>query len=160
MIILGVDPGKTGALAVVQVEKKQGVVLAVLDTPTHAISKGKTEVDAVQIANWIENKRSNFGIDHAYVERVSSRPGQGVVSVFDFGKSYGAVMGVLAAIKMPTTFITPAEWKRNLRVPSDKKASRGRASQLMPSSSTYWPLVKHDGRAEAAMIGLYGANAR
>jgi hypothetical protein len=44
-----------------------------------------------------------------------------------------------------------------LRVPAEKDGARARASQLIPAGASWWPLVKHDGRAEAALIALYGS---
>jgi hypothetical protein len=46
-----------------------------------------------------------------------------------------------------------------LGVPAAKDGSRARASQLMPAATHHWPLVKHDGRAEAALIGHCGLSA-
>jgi hypothetical protein len=34
--------------------------------------------------------------------------------------------------------------------------ARARATQLLPAAAHRWPLVKHDGRAEAALIAYYG----
>jgi hypothetical protein len=41
-------------------------------------------------------------------------------------------------------------------VPAEKDGARARASQLLPQHAGHWPLKKHDGRAEAALIALYG----
>jgi hypothetical protein len=41
-------------------------------------------------------------------------------------------------------------------VPAAKDGARARASQLLPGAADQWPLVKHDGRAEAALIALWG----
>jgi crossover junction endodeoxyribonuclease RuvC len=48
------------------------------------------------------------------------------------------------------------KWKKSLGVPADKYAARMRASQLLPEFAHNWPLKKHDGRAEASLISLYG----
>ena len=83
-------------------------------------------------------------------------PGQGVSGVFAFGKAYGIAVGVLAAMGTPLSFISPVVWKRALQVPAAKDGARARASQLMPAAVHHWPLVKHHGHAEAALIALYG----
>ena len=62
------------------------------------------------------------------------------------------------ALGVAVTLVTPAKWKATLRVPADKSASRQRAAQLWPGLAGTFARVKDDGRAEAAMIGLYGAN--
>lgn len=43
---------------------------------------------------------------------------------------------------------------------ADKAAARHRASQLWPGLADSFALVKHDGRAEAALIALHGAHER
>jgi crossover junction endodeoxyribonuclease RuvC len=87
---------------------------------------------------------------------VSTSPGQGVSSTFAFGRAYGIVIGILVALGTPMTFVSPAKWKRALGVPSVKDGARARASQLLPQASSRWPLKRHDGRAEAALLALYG----
>jgi crossover junction endodeoxyribonuclease RuvC len=153
MIIAGIDPGLSGAVAFL--DAPSGAVLDVADMPTLALSragKNKRELDAHALARLIGDRRP----DHAFLELVGARPGQGVSSVFAFGKSFGVVIGVLATLAVPMTFVAPMVWKRALRVPAAKDGARARASQLMPAAAHHWPLVKHDGRAEAVLIGLYG----
>ena len=123
--------------------------------PVFLLSRGgktKRELDmhglVAILRNWV--------ISHAFVEQVASMPGQGVSSVFAFGQAYGAMLGVLAATGIPFTKVPPARWKRTLGVPAAKDGARARASELLPESAPLWRLVKHDGRAEAALIGLYG----
>jgi crossover junction endodeoxyribonuclease RuvC len=152
MIICGIDPGLDGAVAFVLNEQ---MGLDVSDMPTFSLvrnKKNKREVDAVLLADLLDDVRPN----HAFVEQVGAMPGQGVSSVFAFGRGYGIVIGVLAALKIPHTFVPSPRWKRTLRVPSSKDGARSRASELMPHAAYNWKLVKHDGRAEAALIALYG----
>ena len=67
--------------------------------------------------------------------------------------------GVVAGRKLTIERVAPQKWKRALAVPADKDGARARASVLLPKHSGHWPLKKHDGRAEAALIALYGAKA-
>jgi hypothetical protein len=69
----------------------------------------------------------------------------------------GWLAGVLASRSVPLTLVPPVRWKRALGVSKDKDGCRARASQLLPKAAHQWPLRKHDGRAEAALIALYGA---
>ncbi len=80
--------------------------------------------------------------------------------MFNFGRGYGQIEGVLAALEIPVTLVTPQVWKRSLSVPADKSASRARAAQLWPGLAGTFSRVRDDGRAEAALIGLYGAQQR
>jgi crossover junction endodeoxyribonuclease RuvC len=153
VIVCGIDPGLSGGVAFL--DTAAGAVLDVADMPTLALTRGgknKREVDMHALARLIAERRPG----HAFVEQVGAMPGQGVSSVFAFGKSFGIAMGVLAATGIPMTFVAPIAWKRALRVPAAKDGARARASQLLPAAAHLWPLVKHDGRAEAALIGIYG----
>jgi hypothetical protein len=54
------------------------------------------------------------------------------------------------------TLVPPRRWKSALQVPASKDAARFRASQLLPQAAHLWPLKKHDGRAEAALLAVFG----
>ena len=149
-IVCGIDPGLSGAICLLDTEG----TFCINDMPVHALTRGgknKRELDARRLATLLSGR---FG--HAFVEQVGSMPGQGVSSVFAFGKSYGIVLGILAAHGVPLTLVSPVKWKRALQVPASKDGARARASQLLPHAAGEWPLVKHAGRAEAALIALYG----
>ena len=151
VVVAGVDPGLSGAIALITSERR----LRVWDMPTLSLSRGgknKREIDVYALANILRGER----IDHAFIEQVGSMPGQGVSSVFAFGKAFGIVIGVVSALGIPVTFVAPVKWKRAQGVTADKDGARARASQLMPGGSSQWPLVKHDGRAESALIAHYG----
>lgn len=151
MIIAGIDPGLSGAIVIIDTEGS----FVVSDMPTHSLVRGgknKREIDAHQLKHAL-----GWKIDHAFVEQVNAMPGQGVSGVFAFGKAYGIIIGTLAALEIPMTFVAPVKWKRALQVPASKDGARARASQLLPQAAAQWPLIKHDGRAEAALIALYGA---
>jgi crossover junction endodeoxyribonuclease RuvC len=142
MIVIGIDPGLSGAVAFLDADT--GVVVDVLDMPTHLLARGgksKREVDPHTLAGAIGRDR----ISHAFVEQVGAMPGQGVSGVFAFGKSFGITIGVLATLGVPMTFVAPNIWKRALQAPAVKDGARARATQLMPAAAHHWPLVKHDG---------------
>lgn len=150
-MIIGVDPGLHGAVALYRSEKDFGV----FDMPTFELvrnNKKKHELDPHTLARLL----TPYRLATAWLEQVGSMPGQGVSSVFSFGKSYGIVIGVLATLGIPYNFVTPQVWKKAMQVPASKDAARARASQLLPLHTNKWNLVKHDGRAEAALIALYG----
>lgn len=151
-MICGIDPGLSGAIAFLSATHE----LTVHDMPTLFLSrngKNKREIDAHVLADMLQKINPN----HCYVELVGAMPGQGSSSTFAFGKAYGIVIGILAALHISNTFVSPRRWKLALGVPALKDGARARASQLMPSAAYQWPLVKHDGRAEAALIAYWGA---
>jgi crossover junction endodeoxyribonuclease RuvC len=154
MKILGIDPGLSGACCVEDTATGERWVW---DIPTFSLSrngKNKREIDATSLAISLAK---HYPIGHAFVEQVGSMPGQGVSSVFAFGKTYGVILGVLAAQGVPITNVAPRAWKKALGVPAAKDGARARASQLMPQIAATWARAKDDGRAESALIALWGA---
>lgn len=152
---LGIDPGLSGAIALFDPVAND---LDVWDMPTHQVTvngKKKRQLDLYQLGMLIDNIKPNIKL--AVIEAVSSMPKQGVASVFSFGFSAGAAQAVVAANLIPMVLVPPSVWKRRYGLSSDKDASRQRASQLLPKHCSRWPLVKHDGRAEAALLAHYGA---
>ena len=152
MIVLGIDPGLSGALAFYDSERDD---LTVIDMPTlKAGTGGKRVIDEDTLAREIDCRAEL--VSHAFLEMVGTRPGEGAVGAFSFGVGFGMLRGILAANFIPRTLVRPAEWKRALRVPAEKDGARARASQLLPKHSGLWVRVKDDGRAEASMLCLWG----
>lgn len=156
-LILGIDPGVSGALALYDPE---GGLLDVHDMPVSerrmSNKKVKRSVDPYELSRLIDCWSKSLGL--AVIEQVGTRPGEGAVGAFSFGESFGVIRGVCCAHFIRVELVTPAVWKRAMGVKGDKDESRARASQLLPRSAGYWPLKKHDGRAEAALIAMHGAH--
>ena len=147
MMILGIDPGLSGALALYDGDK-----LKIFDIPTVAAPKRGREVDWPELARIVD---AAAPIAHAFLERAAARPGQGVSSMFKFGTVYGGLRGIVSANFIPITLVTPQTWKSALSVPRSKDGARQRASELLPRYSGQWQSRSHHGRAEAALIALY-----
>lgn len=143
-IILGCDPGLSGAIAAL--DAATGTLLWVEDMPVV-----DRMVNAAELADWLRGEL----IKQAAVEQVASRPGQGVASTFKFGQTHGTLLGVLGALNVPVTHVTPTTWKRPFGLTSDKEKSRRLAIELWPNMSGYFARKKDDGRAEAALIGRW-----
>ena len=149
-IYVGIDPGISGAIAILWPDDEK---LHIFDMPVFEIKVGKSikrEVDPVNLSCILSCTLAKM----TYLEKVGAMPGQGVTSMFNFGRSYGVVQGVLAALQLPVMLIRPATWKKLLSVSKGKDAARKRASELMPAHSHPWPLKTHDVRAEAAPVCL------
>jgi crossover junction endodeoxyribonuclease RuvC len=111
-------------------------------------------VNAAELARLIRQSAPGC----AYLERLNAMPGQGVTSMFSMGQSLGVVLGILAALDIPTTTIPPRTWQKALDVPQGKDGSRYRAAQLFPAHAAKFARVKDDGRSDAALIAAYGAS--
>jgi crossover junction endodeoxyribonuclease RuvC len=145
-IILGIDPGISGAVAFYfpMVPSR----IAVDDVP---VAGG--EINGYELARLIRMHRPTLAV----IERVNAMPGQGVSSSFNFGRSYGDVRGVVSACDVPMHFVSPQKWKKHFGLSADKDESRLRAIRMFPNAAESFKLKKHDGRAEAALLALYGA---
>jgi len=142
--ILGCDPGKTGAIAIYYPNHPN--LIACYDMPLDAYG-----VDGNALAKIVKQ----FNPDVAFVEKVSSRPKQGVVSVFSFGEAYGTAKGVFGALDIPIKLVNFKAWKNEFELGKDKKESLELARILFPDSD-HFKLAKHHNRAEAALIAMYG----
>ena len=155
-MILGIDPGITGALALLDGDECRGVWDMPVSEKTHG--KGK-EVNAHLLADIVDEAIREAGEDglQAIIEQVSAMPGQGVSSMFSFGASYGTVRGVLGALGVPYTQVTPQRWKRSQGLTGrDKDASRTLAIQRYPEIRHLLTRKKDNGRADAVLIGAFG----
>jgi hypothetical protein len=144
--IIGVDPGLSGAIAFYF--PSQPMRVAVHDMP---LADG--EVCAPLLAEMIVDYQPSLAV----IERVGAMPGQGVVSMFNFGRAYGDVRGVVGALAIPVHYVTPQKWKKHYQLSSDKEECRGRALQLFPACADHFKRKKDHGKAEAALIAKYGA---
>lgn len=154
MIFLGIDPGLSGALAFYDSVDK---TLTVHDMPTVSVMRGgknKNEVSPQLASNIIAGGRPQY----AYLERVGAMPGQGVTSVFSFGRSSGIIEGILAAYDIATTIIPPQAWMKATGIRAGKDGSRQRAMEIFPQYADLFARKKDDGRSDAALIAYYGAS--
>lgn len=151
-VIVGIDPGKTGAIATL----RDGKLVSVEDMPTIEILVSGKKRDR-QSAAALSDLLADESISHVFLEQVGVRPMEGAVGAFSFGRGFGQIEGILAAIRIPHTLVTPQVWKKKLGVPADKGGARLFASRLFPDHAKLFARVKDDGRAEAALIAYYGS---
>ncbi len=156
----GIDPGVSGALAVID-SQKHTIFVADLPTLEYRVGKKKRRrIDPSRLAMLIEP----LDIDHMIVENVHSMPAQGIASAFSFGHTLGCIQGVIGALQIPHTLVTPQVWKKALRIGKDKTQSHRLVASLIPQGGDSWAhtnkhtgsLIIHDGRCEAALLAWYG----
>ena len=146
--ILGIDPGLSGAVAFYFPQAPDRIVAE--DMPV-----ADRLVDCATLAARIRQMAPGLAI----VERVASMPKQGVSSTFKFGTAYGAVIGILATLEIRTVLVTPQVWKKHFRLDGDKEKGRALALRTFAKTPEHFSRKKDQGRAEAALIALYGAIA-
>jgi crossover junction endodeoxyribonuclease RuvC len=157
-IYIGIDPGLSGAIAVID---EHGKVVSLNDTPTLAVKKGKGTKHV-----YVESAMATLlegGLRHdsiVILENVHAFPGQGVTSMFSLGVGVGIWRGIIAALKLPVEFVEPAVWKRAMGIPtgSDKSVSIVHAAQLFPGADL--KRKKDHGRADALLIAEYSRRKR
>lgn len=153
MFIIGIDPGASGAVAILD----DGVLIHVFDMPAVEIEVGgkkKKRISPEMLAAELRLFADQGAV--AVVEQVNAMPGQGVTSMFAFGQAYGLALGVLAGLAIPTRTVTPAKWKKDLQLNTGKDAARARAAALWPAMAREFSRVKDDGKAEACLIAMWG----
>jgi hypothetical protein len=167
-VVIGIDPGATGAIGVVA----DGVPRYVFDMPRKAQGDG---VCSVTLGSIVRSVRGEFiGADLvAYMELVSAWGGdarreraQGIASTGEFLRAAGVAEGVLGALGVRTVFVRPAAWKRHQGVaaPRGSKLSqaerkeRGRLEALArwPGFAHHLARKKDNGRADALLIADHG----
>ena len=152
-VIVGVDPGLSGALAFMDL--RQPATVAVVDIPVHVLERGKRARREIDVAGFVSLLTSRV-IEHAFVERAGAMPKQGVVSVFKYGTAFGALCAVTAICEIPTHLVSPRKWKNHFGLDADKERSRALVIRLWPGTGLFERKKDH-GRSEAALLARYGA---
>lgn len=157
-MILGIDPGISGALALLDDDDN---VLFVRDMPTSAKTNGKGQQVNAYLLNDVVNEAimitetANSHL-HVHIEQVNAMPGQGVTSMFGFGRSLGVIEGIVAACGLRTIFVRPNAWKKQFGLRGkDKDASRTLAIEYHPEIANQLSRKRDCGRADAILIGKY-----
>lgn len=137
---VGIDPGKSGALAIIHPDGNVETML----------------FDASRYSMRLSELRYCDAI--CCVEKVGAMPGQGVVSMFNFGHNLGFIEGVLGATEIPYQLVPPQTWKKEFSLSSDKAKSIEVCQKLFPKVSllaTHRSRKPHDGIAEAILLAEY-----
>ena len=153
MKIIGIDPGISGAIAILQNSK----VLGIFDMPVMSEGKkNKRQINSAQLVNIIKENLKNDDEVVVVVEQVNAMPGQGVTSMFNFGQTFGAIKGVCAALNLPIFFIRPSKWKKHFElINSSKDSSRTKAIEMYPYLSNELSKKKDVNKSDAILIARF-----
>ena len=158
MLIIGIDPGISGAICFFE----NGQVAEIVEMPVMADGKkNKRQVNGPQIYNEI-SKRIN-GVPKkdiiVVIEQVSAMPGQGVTSMFNFGQSFGVLKGICSAMQLSMHFVRPAKWKKYFGlIKTQKDASRTKVIEIFPYISSELSRKKDSNKADAVLIASFFYN--
>lgn len=144
MIYIGIDPGKKGAMAILR-EDGSSIIYPFSEA-------GYKEVLA-------DYSTENFKCRaRCCLEHVSAMPGNGSVSMFNFGENFGFIQGLLTAYEIPYELVRPQKWKKEFSISSDKNQSIDVCKRLFPNADlrrTERCRKDDDGFAEALLMAEY-----
>jgi len=158
MKILGIDPGLSGAIAILEDKK----VVGIFEMPVMAEGKkNKRQLNSAQLVNIIKENIGNNDETAVVVEQVNAMPGQGVTSMFNFGQTFGAIKGVCAALELPIFFVRPSKWKKHFElINSSKDSSRTKAIEMYPYLSNQLSKKKDVNKSDAILIARFYNDTR
>ena len=130
MRIIGIDPGLSGAIAILENNK----VLNIFDIPVMSEGKkNKKQLNSALLVSLLKENINNNEEVAVVVEQVNAMPGQGVTSMFNFGQTFGAIKGICAALDLPIFFVRPSKWKKYFElINSSKDSSRTKVLEMYP----------------------------
>ena len=158
MRIIGIDPGLSGGIAVLDNNK----VKELFDMPVMPDGKkNKRQLNSALLAKLIKDHIEDIEDTVTIVEQVNAMPGQGVTSMFNFGQTFGAIKGICAALELPIYLIRPAKWKKHFElINSSKDASRTKAIEMYPSLAQKLSKKKDVNKSDAILIARYFSETR
>jgi hypothetical protein len=159
--IVGIDPGLTGGLALLDLAAGPSLGVRLVRTPSLVVrtrehTRRQYDVPAMWRALCELTGYDPRGGALVALEAQSARPGQGVTSSYSTGLGFGLWHGLCTARQVAVVKVVPLVWKRHHGlVRCDKRASRLRAAELCPHLG---PLGAADeGAAEALLLAAYAA---
>ena len=158
MKIIGIDPGLTGAIAILEDNK----VLNIFEMPVMSEGKkNKRQLNSAQLVRLLNDNIPNKEEVSVIVEQVNAMPGQGVTSMFNFGQTFGAIKGICAALGLPIFFVRPSKWKKHFElINSSKDSSRTKVIEMYPSLSNELSKKKDVNKSDAILIARFYSETR
>lgn len=138
--LIGCDPGKHGALAILDCDTLQVETHDLPDSipALHDLIAGLPKIQLCTL------------------EQIHAGPQMARRTIGVMFEQFGVIKSALSWRSIPVQTVRPSVWKAALNVPADKTAARRRASEFFPDCADQWRLAKHDGRAESALLAWWG----
>lgn len=125
MIYIGIDPGVSGGIAAVDDDGRLVIATKMPDT----------ERGVYTLISQLPLNRGYVDLQRrAVLEKAQPMPKQGVVSMFTYGRGYGALLMALTAADIPFDLVTSPVWQAAMQCRSGglKTVTKRRAEQLFP----------------------------
>ena len=141
MYYLGVDPGVSGAFAILH------------EAELFMICK----FDKAAFLSAVDLLAREQEATRCCIEKVHAMPKQGVTSMFTFGENFGWLKGVLDAREISYQEVPPQTWKKEFNLNSNKTQSIDVARQLFPKAilTPIGARVPNNNIAEAMLMAEY-----
>jgi crossover junction endodeoxyribonuclease RuvC len=157
-LYIGIDPGKSGAIASIFRDR-------VTNTFVMPISGKTIDIDAIaaHLYKLIHMKSvATYNGAIVCVEKVHAMPGQGTASMFSFGYSVGVIHGIVTTLEIPMYLVAPQTWKKEILsdTKKDKDAAIAFCRRVYPDVSllaTERSKKSHSGIADAICLARYGS---
>ena len=158
MKIIGIDPGLSGAIAILENNK----VLNLFDMPVMSEGKkNKRQLNSALLVNLIKDNLDPNEEVSVVVEQVNAMPGQGVTSMFNFGQTFGAIKGICASLELPIFFVLSSKWKKHFElINSSKDSSRTKVIEMYPKLSNQLSKKKDVNKSDAILIARFFSETR
>jgi hypothetical protein len=155
MIHIGIDPGKSGSLCLLDSNKD----ITFYDWP----KDGDISSYFSKIQEDLEDSYQYISL--AILEKVHAMPKQGVTSMFNFGENLGMWKAFLILTKIPHLIVPPQQWMKGLVTKSDgqdtKSAVKNVATRLFPKAELFGTKGGYkDGRGDALLMAYYASQQR
>lgn len=160
-IYIGIDPGKTGAVAAL--DQDGHYILMLEDCPVFNVMKrGKrnTEFDFKKMNSMLISFLASESEEYDFIfiiEKAQPFKKQGLVSTCSTCLGYGAWLGILAGLSYPIEIVAPKTWQtvmlKDMDRTNTKLASINKANMLWPE---LYLKKKDHGQSDALLIAEYG----
>lgn len=156
MIIMAVDPGASGGIAILS-----GVIVSAFPTPDtdeKIVELLRCQCEPLQPAICIFEKVGGYIGD--------KQPGS---AMFNFGDSNGFVRGVIKGMGIPVEMVTPQNWQKVIGIPKRSKEETkanwkdrlvAKAQSLYPQTFTGLNKTQSRAIADAVLMLEYGRRLR
>ena len=158
MRVIGIDPGLSGAVAILENNKVINIFYIPVMTEG---KKNKRQLNSALLVSLIKKNTVNQDEVVVVVEQVNAMPGQGVTSMFNFGQTFGALKGICAALELPIFFVRPSKWKKHFElINSSKDASRTKVIEMYPKLSNQLSKKKDVNKSDAILIARFFSDTK
>jgi len=110
MVLIGIDPGRTGAIAVIRHNDRK--IIDCIEMPMkddEAGNKSRQSVDFHQLYIMLGKYKDLKPI--VIIEKVRAIKGSAAMSTFKFGRNYQSVVDAADVWKYPIRFVEPKKWQ-------------------------------------------------